>query len=86
MLNIDQILHHFKENGVQRAFYKLLATNDNSKNQPYLGSGWDIVNILPLGEVSKYPGGKRENFKCAINFSWLTDNGEIVRAPNSKSP
>lgn len=84
MLNHQQILSYFRQHGVQRVFYKELSTNDNSKNQPYLGGSYDVISILPLGEISEYPGGKRANYKCAINFSWLTDNGEIVRAPNSK--
>ena len=46
--------------------------NDNSKNQPYLGSGWDIVSVLPLGEISEYPGDRRPNFKCSLNLHWLS--------------
>ena len=84
MLNLPQILSNFKEQGVHRVFYKELAKNDNSKNQPYLGGSYDVISILPLGEISEYPSVKRKNFKCAINFSWLTDKGKIVRAPNSK--
>ena len=69
---------------MQRVFYKLLTTNDNSKNQPYLGSGWDIVNILPLGNIAEYPGSVSPNFKCSIEFYWLNNRGEICRAPHSK--
>jgi len=84
MLDIPQILSNFKQQGAQRLFYKELALNDNSKNQPYLGGSYDVISILPLGEISEHSGVKKKNFKCKIDFSWLTDNGELVHAPNSK--
>ena len=66
LLNLNQILDNFNNNGVYRVFYKKLAINDNSKNQPYFGSGWDVVSILPLGDISEYPGDRRPNFKCSF--------------------
>ena len=84
MLGLDQILNNFNENEVSRVFYKHLAINDNSKNQPYLGSGWDIVSILPLGQISEYVSSRRSNFKCSINFYWLNNSGQLCHAPNSK--
>ena len=84
MLSLKEIVEYFNINGANRVFYKNLAVNDNSKNQPYLGSGWDIVNILPLGEISENPGDKRPNFKCNLNLYWLNNNGELNNAPHAK--
>ena len=84
MLNLNQILGNFNNNGVYRVFYKKLAINDNSKNQPYFGSGWDVVSILPLGDISEYPGDRRPNFKCSLNLYWLSNSGELCHAPHSK--
>ena len=60
MMNLPQVLSNFKEQGVQRLFYKKLAKNDNSKNQPYLGGSYDVISILPLGEISEHSIGKRK--------------------------
>ena len=84
MLSLDKILENFKNNDVLRVFFKHLALNDNSKNQPYLGSGWDIVSILPLKEIVSYPGDRRPNLKCNIDLFWLSNNGELFEAPYSK--
>ena len=84
MFNLNQILEAFANNGARRVFYKKLATNDNSKNQPYFGSGWDIVSVLPLGQISEYPGDARPNFKCSLNLYWLNQDGELCIAPQSK--
>ncbi|NHZ85156.1 MAG: hypothetical protein GWP19_04670 [Planctomycetia bacterium] len=84
MLNFHQILSMFHSHDVSHVYYKILSENDNSKNQPYLGGSYDVLRILPLGEISEFPGIANPNFKCKINLSWLTEDGQLSPAPHSK--
>jgi MvaI/BcnI restriction endonuclease family len=70
-----------------RLFAKLLAPNDNSKNQVYLGEGFSALNLLPHGPVetddSDLAGSVRDRAKANLNFSWVSESGRSV-APNAK--
>ena len=48
-----------------------------------LWSGWDIVSVLPLGQISNIRDA-RPNFKCSLNLYWLNQDGELCIAPQSK--
>lgn len=68
--------------GAQRLLVKVLAANDNSKNQIYLGydvEGLPISDVVEADESSK---GAR--YKATVDFSWLTPDGELSRAPHAK--
>jgi hypothetical protein len=85
MLSLGKIFKIFNNNNVSRVFYKKLATNDNSKNQVFLGSGWDTVSILPLEEITESSANfQTSNFKCHLNFYWLSQEGELCHAPRTK--
>ena len=44
------------------------------------------MNILPISEIKTEEAGdwNKERFKAAIHFSWINDDGQIYRAPNSQ--
>jgi hypothetical protein len=73
--------------GVIRLYAKVLAPNDNSKNQVFLGSGFTSLNLLPHGEVTTDPssvsGAVRDRAKAELDFSWLSSEGLSV-APDAK--
>ena len=46
--------------GVVRLLFKVLSTNDNSKQQIYLGSGYDSLKMIPGGELHAEPGLSRK--------------------------
>lgn len=73
--------------GVIRLYAKVLAPNDNSKNQVFLGSGFTSLNLLPHGEVTTDPssvaGAVRDRAKAGLQFSWLSPEGISV-APDAK--
>jgi hypothetical protein len=85
-LDLTQVRHHMKRLGVERIYAKFLAANDNSKNQPYFGGDFGVLNILPAGrpEASSSPSSNSGIFKAKLDFSWLADNGSAYRAPNAK--
>jgi MvaI/BcnI restriction endonuclease family len=73
--------------GTLRLYAKMLAPNDNSKNQIYLGGGFGALNIIPHGAIetdsSENAGSVRDRAKASVEFSWITTEGSVV-APNTQ--
>ena len=85
--NINHLIEKMKLNGVNKLIFKRLSPNDNSKNQIYLGSSYDILQTIPMGEIyidRSKKDSKRDRFKANINFYWLDTTGEIFHAPKSQ--
>ena len=74
--------------GVTQLFAKPLAPNDNSKNQIYLGGGFEALNIIPNHGVEVDEGtraaSKRDRFKALISLSWVDAGGSVFPAPNAQ--
>ncbi|MDY3319892.1 MvaI/BcnI family restriction endonuclease [Riemerella anatipestifer] len=85
-MNLQNLKKLLIDNGCQKLYVKKLSSNDNSKNQVYLGGSFEILNIFPLSEIKTEEAGdwNRERFKASINFSWIGDEGNIYPAPNSQ--
>jgi hypothetical protein len=85
-MNLTTLKQLFAENGCDKLYVKVLSANDNSKNQIYFGGSFEILNILPITEIRNESVGdwNRERFKAAIDFSWLSDNGNLCPAPQSQ--
>ncbi len=74
----------FVASGVKRAYFKLLAENDNCKQQIYLGGSFEAINRLPFGAVKVYTDLKKPNFKASVDLYWIDDNRNIAKAPNAQ--
>lgn len=76
-----------KENGATRFYAKALAPNDNSKNQVYLGVGFEVLNIIPHGEIetdfTKRSGSVTRRDKAKVDFYWIDSQG-IGPAPEAQ--
>lgn len=85
-MNLKNLKSLFADNGCNKIYIKKLSPNDNSKNQVYFGGSFDILNILPISEIKTEEAGdwNKERFKASINFSWISDDGNIYPAPNSQ--
>jgi len=83
MVNLQSLKQAFRGYGCQKIYAKILAANDNSKNQVYFGGSFDILNILPITEVITEEAGswERERFKATLDYSWLKDDGTLTPAP-----
>lgn len=78
--------------GVAHLYFKILAPNDNSKNQPYFGSDLSTLNIFPTGalvasdsvsgKASLKPG--RKKFTAPLKFSWMDAEGGMAPAPGAQ--
>ncbi len=76
--------------GVTKLYYKRLSPNDNSKNQPYFGADFSVLNIIPTGNLksSQSTSGKKSKssvkFTASLNFSWMNSKGDIFKAPHAQ--
>ena len=71
----------YSANGCNEIYVKNLAKNDLSKSQIYFSGSFDILNVLPLGEISTQSS---KNWKATIRFAWLGDDGSLSIAPHAK--
>ena len=73
--------------GATEFYSKRLAANDNSKNQIYLGGGFEALNVIPHGHIetdaSDLAGSVRDRAKASVNFFWLGEDG-LSPAPNAQ--
>lgn len=85
-MNLQNLKRIFTDRGCKKIYIKKLSPNDNSKNQIYLAGSFDLLNIFPVSDIVAEEAGewKKERFKAAINFSWISDDGNLYLAPNSK--
>jgi len=70
--------------GVTRAYFKPLSENDNSKNQIYFGSSFQVLQQIPFGKITEFPQNKDPNYKASINFWWISSSGQTCSAPNTQ--
>lgn len=80
---LDQLLARLKDLGASRVFCKHLSENDNSKQQIYLGSNFEVLSFFPYGDISAYPELKQPNFKAPLDFYWI-DAEQIEQAKDSQ--
>ncbi len=82
--NLQQMRSAMAQNGAEQIYVKRLAANDNSKQQVYLGSDFSTLNIIPHAEIIACPEPKEPNFKAALNFFWITPEGQAEPAPHAQ--
>jgi hypothetical protein len=80
-----------QDQGVQKLYYKLLAPNDNSKNQLYFGPDLSSLNIIPTGDMAasetvstKKAAKGKVKFSGPVNFFWLNEEGVKSEAPKAQ--
>lgn len=85
-MELSELFKIFSHLGCSKIYVKSLSPNDNSKNQVYLAGSYDILNILPIGEIVSDSKGdwKRDRFKASLNFFWISDDGNLNKAPNAQ--
>ncbi len=83
-MDLQLLKQLLSDHGVQRLFVKELAPNDNSKNQPYFGSDFEVLSLFPMRHLSVSTVGIDKNIKAELEFSWILPTGELVSAPHAK--
>ena len=91
--DFQAVMGMMQDAGASRLYLKYLSPNDNSKNQPYFGGSFDVLNILPLasGFTVERPDSEKPTMdaskfrmKAALRFFWLDAEGTSHRAPSAK--
>lgn len=73
--------------GASHVIFKLLANNDNSKQQVYFGGDFDVLRMIPHGELEgTFTESDGVIFKASLKLSWLSEDlqGTPSRAPNAQ--
>lgn len=69
-IDIQNLISLYRDAGVSKILFKRLAPNDNSKNQPYVGSHLTDLSFLPTGDViaSESTSTKSKNPRRRIKY------------------
>jgi MvaI/BcnI restriction endonuclease family protein len=77
--NLTLLLDRMAAAGATAFYAKRLAPNDNSKNQIYLGGGFEALNTIPHGAIetdsTSKAGSVRDRAKAPVRFFWLDAQG-----------
>jgi hypothetical protein len=86
-ISLKQLREGMKHYGARKFYFKKLSSNDNSKNQIYLGADYSALNILPFGEVytdsQALAQSKKARYKAPLDVSWFTEEG-LFKAPHAQ--
>lgn len=83
-MNLTQLKALFVQAGCVALYAKLLAENDNSKNQVYFGPGFQALNLFPNEGIVPDSSAKNPIFKARLRFGWLLPNGQVADAPKAQ--
>ena len=81
-LGLPAILQLMNDQGCKQVFAKILSENDNNKNQPYFGHGFEALNIFPALNIYAELG--KPHFKASLDYYWLDESGQQWKAPNAQ--
>lgn len=83
-MNFSQLTTLFATAGCKALYGKLLAENDNSKNQIYFAGAVETLNAFPSRQIFAENTKKGPSFKALLDFGWLLDDGRVAPAPNAQ--
>lgn len=69
---LDGVLRSFSKHGAVKVFCKQLAENDNSKQQIYLGSSLDVLQLFPFKKIEATEKGKDSTYKAKLDLYWVS--------------
>ena len=82
-MQLSVLKRMMREKGCRTIYLKILAANDNRKQQVYFGGNFTAINLIPFKAITTDPS-KPHIFKAPLDYYWLTDEGETCLAPNSQ--
>lgn len=91
-LSFNALKQIMLDHGVEKLYFKILGTNNNNKQQVYLGGDLSAISIIPTGDfessdsVSEKKTLKKGKNKLtgAINLVWIDSEGRHSPAPHAK--
>jgi len=85
--NLDTLKDLFSRHKVNKVVIKNLSPNDNSKNQLYLGMGFDAAQVFPHTSIipdQSQSSRPEPKFKADLDFSWIDATGRIDPTPHAQ--
>lgn len=82
--NIQSLATCMSGLGATRLYAKELAANDNTKNQIYLGPSFEVLQLLPFGDIFPSPKAPTTVLQAMLKFIWVDEAGEIEPAKHTK--
>ena len=85
-INLADLSAIMKKHGAHTIIFKTLSNNDNSKQQVYFGSDFDILRNIPTGDICEGGHSERKGaiFKASVPLSWVDSSGNIEKATGSQ--
>lgn len=79
---LEYVSRVMRRHGAKRVVFKLLANNDNSKQQVYFGSDFDVLRLIPHGDLVGEPTkDKGLMYKASLKLSWIDIHFDAPPAP-----
>jgi hypothetical protein len=81
---LSNLIQMFADKGVTHLYMKILAKNNNKKQQIYFGTSFSVLTLFPTLGIVPAPNGDNPIFKAKVNFWWMMGSGELYNAPGSQ--
>lgn len=79
---LEYVSRVMRRHGAKRVVFKLLANNDNSKQQVYFGSDFDVLRLIPHGDLVAVPTKDQGlMYKASLKLSWIDIHFEAPPSP-----
>ena len=72
------------QHGATRLYAKELAPNDNTKNQIYLGPSFEVLQLIPFGEIIASTIAPEKVLQASVSLDWIDETGESAPASRTK--
>jgi len=84
MITLERFAQETARRGCDSLLAKPLATNDNTKNQVYLGPNFEVLHLIPHGALTAEGSGDATRFKAPVSLSWFDEDFSSSAAPETK--
>jgi len=78
---LENLVQFYASKGVTRLYMKVLAKNNNSKQQIYLGASFAALTMFPTLGIFSDPNDDNPIFKARLDFYWMMAGGALYHAP-----
>lgn len=81
---LENLVQLYASHGVTRLYMKVLAKNNNSKQQIYLGASFAALTMFPTLGIFADPNDDNPIFKARLKFYWMMGAGSLYPAPGTQ--
>lgn len=82
--SVQLLARRMSELGATKLYVKELSSNDHSKTQIYLGGSFEVLQLLPFGEIRPSPRSTEPIMHADVAFGWI--GGPNLTVSPAKEP